>query len=165
MSLSKAPATPLLDGERHLAMFPASLPVFIYRALLIGAITALVFAGLALGLGYWSPVLPMWRFLGIVIGFAALSVFLFDGPSRWMRHSSECWHLTDRRLLFEDARFPEQDFALPLSQIASATPIFSWNLRLKLTDGTAMLMHFVRSPDKIRKRIELAQRHGGAPDA
>ncbi|QYX57460.1 hypothetical protein K1T73_03410 [Roseovarius sp. SCSIO 43702] len=165
MNDGPAPGPPLMDGEHLLATYRPSLRVFALRAGLIGALTALAFGALALALGEWSPLLPAWRFAALLLVFAILSIGLFDGPSRWLRHRDNRWHLTDRRLLFEDARAPERSFAVALSGIEEADPLSLWRLRLRLSDGTGFLMQFMANPAAIAAEIKAAREEGGPDDA
>lgn len=143
------PQTPLLDGETVRAVWRPRFWLFAQRALLLGFVTALGLSGF--GFLIW------WQWLLALPVLTLVYVFVFDDYATWFRHRGDCWFLTDRRLIYENADSPGEQAAVPLSEIAWMRPWFWWSLRIGLKAGTATTIRFVPGPRDIRRRIETTQ--------
>jgi hypothetical protein len=95
---------------------------------------------------------PVWPFVGgIAAFFTAVSLclvymFVLDDFTHWFDHSKAKWTLTHNELIYEN---PEEDLAahaMSLSEIASTHRRFFWNVQLRLSNGTAITMHYIDRP-------------------
>lgn len=143
------PQTPLITGETVLALWRPRFWIFAQRALLLGFVTALALSGFG--------ILVWWQWLLALPILTVAYVLVFDDFSTWFRRRSDCWYLTNRRLIYENRENPEDQAAVPLSEIAWMRPWFWWSLRIGLTGGTATAMRFVPNPHDIRRCIQTAK--------
>jgi len=95
---------------------------------------------------------PVWPFVGgIAAFFTAVSLclvymFVLDDFTHWFDHRKAKWTLTHNELIYEN---PEEDLAahaMSLSEIASTHRRFFWNVQLRLSNGTAITMHYIDRP-------------------
>jgi hypothetical protein len=105
---------------------------------------------------------PIWPLFG---GLAALAtsfslcllyMFVLDDFTHWIEHRKTVWTLSPSKLTYEN---PQEDIAqhlLPLSEIVAVKPRFFWDIQLRLTNGTAITMHYIDRPRSVCPIIETA---------
>ena len=135
-------ATPLQEGERLVAEFPADRQAY-WRGHLILAVVLGVAAGLVL---LWQgSAWPVMGPVGAVIAIGARAAFLASEAL------AEVWLLTDRRLLGPGGR------AIPLARLHSARP-FLGAVQITTTTGERHLIKYQADPAASANRLTGSRR-------
>lgn len=95
------------------------------------------------------PYLGGWAALGTSIALSLLYMFVLDDFTQWLAHRKAIWTLIPSELAYENEQEDLVTHALPLSEITSASPRFFWNIQLRLTNGTAVTMHYIDRPRSV----------------
>lgn len=103
---------------------------------------------------------PVWPFIGglsaflTAVSLCLLYMFVLDDFTQWLEHRKAKWTLTPSKLIYEN---PEEDLAahsVPLSEITSTHRRFFWNIQLRLSNGTAITMHYIDRPKLVCQIID-----------
>ena len=102
------------------------------------------------------PVLGGWAAFGASIVLCLLYMFVLDDFTQWLAHRKAIWTLTPNELIYENPSEDTEPHALPLSEITSVAPRFLWNIQLRLSNGTAITMHYIDGPKAVCQLIDNA---------
>ena len=132
---------------RTLPTWRPSLPAFLRRTALVGAITlALVaLAGWVIGVttGLWQVL-----YAGPVLALAYN--ILFEDPLRWRRTRQDRWSLDESAIIYHG---PEGDNLIPLADITQVRVKFGWTVVIYLKGGMRVRMAYIERPHEIAQQI------------
>jgi len=140
-------------NETALHVWHPSLRAFGLRSLAIFGVTYIV-------------VFPVWPVIGgvsalaLTIGLCLLYMFVLDDFSQWIEHRKAVWTLTENTLEYENTNDGFATYVLTLDKITDVHKRFWWNVQLRLTDGTAVTMHYIDHPKDVRDIILNALNQG-----
>lgn len=103
---------------------------------------------------------PAWPFVGGLSAFLAavalclVYMFVLDDFSQWLEHRNAKWTLTRNHLIYENPQEDMAEHSIPLSEIKSTHRRFFWNVQLRLSNGTAVTMHYVNGPKVVCQTID-----------
>lgn len=95
---------------------------------------------------------PASSFIGGMAAFLAATslclvyMFVLDDFTQWLDHRKAKWTLTPSKLIYENPDEDMETHAVPLSEITHVRPRFFWNIQLRLSNGTAITMHYIDRP-------------------
>lgn len=155
------PSEHLRTGEAAITTFRPSRRAFLYRTLTLSLITGLGFFVVVAGLILWLEttedlITPLLQATPFVIPLFIL-LFLFEDWTKWRRHRGERWHLTNLRLIYENADRPEADAHMALGEIEGLRRVLWWHLRLDIHNGQSAVMAYMARPGATRDQITQAR--------
>lgn len=105
---------------------------------------------------------PVWPFFGgltslvAAISLCLLYMFVLDDFTQWLEHRKTTWTLTHNTLIYENPENDQATHSVPLSEIKSTHPRFFWNIQLRLSNGTAITMHYLDHPKTVCQILDQA---------
>lgn len=144
---------PLHHGEALLAEWRPEFRVFLRKLLVVGAVTTVILGGIGGLFGQREDLLIWIASFPVVMAFY---IFIFDDYDEWPRRRDDRWLLTNRRLLYRNTGDDTRNSEIALTDIVRIRPWMTWTLRVRLSNGQAIVLSFLPDGRAVRAALQSA---------